>query len=151
MTKMIKRWISFISGLGLLNFRFIRRGQSADNMKDSRAIGQYGEEIACRSLKRESYKILERNFRCRQGEIDIIAEDKDGVLCFVEVKARSSVAYGMPEEVVNSHKQKRLTSAAYIYIEKHKIEPRDMRFDIVSVDLGTGNTRILKNAFEVGY
>lgn len=120
-------------------------------MKDSRTVGQHGEEIASKALKREKYKILERNFRCRQGEIDIIAEDKEGVLCFVEVKARSSEAYGRPEEVVNSHKQRRLTAAACVYLEKNRLELRDMRFDIVSVDLGSGETRILKNAFEVSY
>ncbi len=120
-------------------------------MKDSRSIGQYGEDIASKALKREKYKILERNFRCRQGEIDIIAEDREGVLCFVEVKARSSDAYGRPEEVVNSHKQRRLTAAAYVYLEKNRLELRNMRFDIVSVDLSSGETRILKNAFEVSY
>ena len=108
-------------------------------------------EIASKALKRNKYKILERNFRCRQGEIDIIAEDKDGVLCFVEVKARSSEAYGRPEEVVNSHKQRRLTAAAYVYLEKKRLELRDMRFDIVSVNLNSGESTILKNAFEVGY
>ncbi len=120
-------------------------------MKDSRTIGQHGEDIASKALKRSKYKILERNFRCRQGEIDIIAEDKDGVLCFVEVKARSSDAFGRPEEVVNSHKQRRLTAAAYVYLEKNRLELRNMRFDIVSVNLNSGESTILKNAFEVGY
>lgn len=120
-------------------------------MKDSRTIGQRGEDIAAKALKKKKYKIIERNFRCRQGEIDIIAEDRDGVLCFVEVKARSSEDYGRPEEVVNSHKQRRLTSAAYIYLEKNHLELRDMRFDIVSVNLNSGETTILQNAFEVAY
>ena len=120
-------------------------------MKDSRIIGKRGEDIAVKALKKKKYKILERNFRCKQGEIDIIAEDSGGTLCFVEVKARSSNAYGTPEEVVNKHKQRRLTEAAYVYLQKNRLELRDMRFDIVSVDLGSGETRILKNAFEVSY
>lgn len=120
-------------------------------MSDSRSIGQLGEDTACKALKRDKYKILEKNFRCRLGEIDIIAEDGEGALCFVEVKARSSDAYGRPEEVVNSYKQKRLAATAFIYIEKNQIKSRDMRFDIVSVDLGSGKSRILKNAFEVSY
>jgi len=151
MRKTILKWLSLLTELKLPKFRFIRRGQGGYEMNNSRAIGQFGEDIACKALKRDKYKILEKNFRCRRGEIDIIAEDRDGVLCFIEVKARSSDAYGRPEEVVNSYKQKRLTAAAFIYLEKYKIKPRDMRFDIVSVELGTGNIRILKNAFEVSY
>lgn len=120
-------------------------------MKDSRTIGQRGEDIATKALKKQKYKILERNFRCRQGEIDIIAEDPEGVLCFVEVKARSSQDYGRPEEVVNSHKQRRLTAAAYIYLEKNRLELTAMRFDIISVNLNSKEATILRNAFEVAY
>jgi len=151
MRAVILKWLNLITELRLRILRFIRGGQGDSKMSDSRSRGQLGEDIACKALKRDKYKILEKNFRCRQGEIDIIAEDGDGVLCFVEVKARSSDAYGRPEEVVNSYKQKRLTAAAYIYLEKYKVKERDMRFDIVAVDLGTGSTGILKNAFEVSY
>ena len=118
---------------------------------DSKSLGRKGEDIACKALKKEKYRVVGKNFRCRQGEIDIIAEDKKGVLCFVEVKARSRDDFGLPAEAVTHYKQKRLLAAAYIYLEKNNIKARDMRFDVVSVDLVDGKTEIIKNAFDVDY
>jgi putative endonuclease len=119
--------------------------------ENTRSAGKKGEDLACRFLKKNKYKILTKNFRVRQGEIDIIAEDKKGVLCFVEVKARSRQDYGLPAEAVTRHKQKRLLAAAYLYLEEKKIQSRDMRFDIVSVDLNSEDAEIIKNAFDVNY
>jgi len=119
--------------------------------KNTISAGKKGEDLACRFLKKNKYKILKKNFRVRQGEIDIIAEDKKGVLCFVEVKARSRQDYGLPAEAVTRHKQKRLLAAAYLYLEEKKIQSRDMRFDIVSVDLNSEDAEIIKNAFDVNY
>ena len=99
--------------------------------KDSRSRGKKGEDLACRHLKKNKYKILDKNFRVKQGEIDIIAEDKKGVMCFVEVKARSRDDYGLPVEAVTRHKQKRLLAAAFIYLDEKNIRSKDMRFDIV--------------------
>lgn len=113
-----------------------------------KSIGRSGEDIACKFLKKNSYKIVDKNFICRQGEIDIIAEDPKKVLCFVEVKARSSTDFGLPEESVDFRKQKKLTAAAFIYIESRNIVSREMRFDIVSVDLSDHTARVIKNAFE---
>ena len=107
--------------------------------------------MACKYLKKDKYKILEKNYSCRQGEIDIIAEDRLHVLCFVEVKARSREDYGSAIEAVTHTKQKKLLATAFIYLENNKIESRDMRFDIVSVDLVTEETKIIKNAFDVNY
>jgi len=73
------------------------------------------------------------------------------VLCFVEVKARSRDDYGLPVEAVTRHKQKRLLTAAYLYLEDNQIQSRDMRFDIVSVDLNSEEAEIIKNAFDVNY
>jgi len=120
-------------------------------LKDSRSAGRKGEDLACRFLKKDKYKILEKNFRCRQGEIDIIAEDRKGVLCFVEVKARSSEDFGLPIEAVTHRKQKKLLATAFIYLENKNIQSRDMRFDIVSVDLNNQESKIIKNAFDVNY
>ena len=61
--------------------------------KENKILGSKGEDIACKFLKKDKYKILEKNYGCRQGEIDIIARDRKGVLCFVEVKAKSSGSY----------------------------------------------------------
>jgi len=119
-------------------------------MINKKTIGEKGEEIACKALEKEGYRILEKNFRCRQGEIDIIAEDK-GVICFIEVKARSSDKFGLPEEAVTYWKQRKLWTVAVIYLGKKRIESRDMRFDIVSVDLRTKEARIIRNAFEVDF
>ncbi len=120
-------------------------------LKNSRSAGKKGEDLACKFLKKDRYKILEKNFRCRQGEIDIIAEDKKGVLCFVEVKSRSTENFGLPIEAVTHFKQKRLLATAFIYLESKKIKSKDMRFDIVSVDLVNEETKISKNAFDVNY
>jgi len=117
----------------------------------SRSAGKKGEDLACKFLKKDKYKILEKNFRCRQGEIDIIAEDRKGVLCFVEVKARSREDFGLPIEAVTNFKQKRLLATAFIYLESKKIKSKDMRFDIVSVDLTNEKSKIIKNAFDVNY
>ncbi len=119
--------------------------------KDSRSSGRRGENLACRFLKKDKYKILEKNYRSRQGEIDIIAEDRKGVLCFVEVKARSRQDYGLPIEAVTPSKQKKLLATAFIYLETNKMESKDMRFDIVSVNLKNEETQIIKNAFDVNY
>ncbi|TFG75430.1 MAG: YraN family protein [Thermodesulfobacteriales bacterium] len=119
--------------------------------KDSRSSGRRGEDLACKFLKKDKYKILEKNFSCRQGEIDIIAEDRKGVLCFVEVKARSRQDYGLPIEAVTHSKQKKLLATAFIYLETNKMESKDMRFDIVSVDLISEEAQIIKNAFDVNY
>ncbi len=107
-----------------------------------------GENIACAFLKKSGYKIIEKNFRTRYGEIDIVASELN-TICFVEVKSRSRKDYGLPEEFVDKNKQKKLIKAALAYISKNKIEDQDMRFDIVSVDLNTSESRIIKNAFDV--
>ncbi|GBD40123.1 MAG: UPF0102 protein [Deltaproteobacteria bacterium] len=117
---------------------------------DRRAAGLKGEEIAAGFLKKEGYRILERNFRCKHGEIDLIAE-KEGVICFIEVKARSTYRFGFPEEAITSYKRKRIWAVALFYLQKNKIKSRDLRFDIVSVDLKTHKARLIQNAFEVDF
>ncbi len=117
-------------------------------MIDKQKRGRRGEDIACGYLKKNGYKILEKNFNCRQGEIDIIANDRNGVLCFVEVKARSSIVFGLPEESVTHTKQQKLVAAAYIYIENKMSNDDAMRFDVVSVDLTNNQVRLIKNAFD---
>jgi putative endonuclease len=124
-----------------------RKKKSSDSITNKKTEGQRGEDIACKALKKTGYRILDKNFSCRHGELDIIAEDND-VLCFIEVKARSSEDYGLPEEAVTHWKKRKLLNTAFIYIEKKKIKDRDMRFDIISVDLKTRKARILKDAFE---
>ncbi len=117
-----------------------------------REIGNIGEDLAVKALKRQGYKIIERNFNVpRIGEIDIIARDKE-YLCFVEVRLRKDSSHGSPEETVDIYKQRKLIKAALTYMKMHNLISSPARFDVVSV---TGSTEtghkveVIKNAFFV--
>ena len=84
----------------------------------------------------DGYRILERNFRSRYGEIDIVAEDGDD-LVFVEVKTRRGVAYGLPEEAVTVRKQRKLVELALYYLDMHACSERSWRIDVVAVQLSS--------------
>lgn len=98
---------------------------------DSRELGTYGEEQAALYLRSKGYDILKMNFRCRTGEIDIIASDMD-YLVFVEVKLRKNGNYGTAAEYVMYTKQRRILSAARYYLAGKKLE-KQPRFDVVEV------------------
>lgn len=121
-------------------------------MQDSKkAIGNYGEDIAADFLKESGYIILDRNFRSRTGEIDIIAKDKD-FICFVEVKTRYGVGFGTPGEAVNLTKQHHIYKTAEYYIMKKKLFKFNFRFDVVEVILKDQvhdffSVRLIKDAF----
>ena len=116
--------------------------------KEEKKPKNLGENIACKYLKKQKYKIKEKNYRSRFGEIDIIAKDSD-TLCFIEVKSRSRTDYGLPEEFVDKRKQEKLIKTAQAFISQNNIQNQNMRFDIVSVNLNNSECRILKNAFEI--
>lgn len=101
--------------------------------------------MAAGFLKREGYEILERNFRCRQGEIDLIA--REGVyLVFVEVKYRRNGGRGAPEEAVDGRKQQRICRTAAYYMVKHQIyDTCPCRFDVVAVE--GQRVRLYRDAF----
>ena len=102
-------------------------------MKDARhSFGQLGEDRAVAYLEGMRYRILDRNFRTKTGEIDIVAE-KDSTLIFVEVKTRSSLRFGEGYEAVNSRKQKKLRQLALIYLSEKEIFGRAIRFDVISL------------------
>jgi putative endonuclease len=105
------------------------------------AIGKYGEDLACAYLKKAGYKIIERNFRIRGGEIDIIALDRQ-TLVYVEVKTRSSHQFGLPEESVTYHKLRFLERAAKFYRLQRKNLPDLERIDVVSIDLSGSEPQI---------
>lgn len=117
--------------------------------RDNILRARLGEDEACSFLKKNNYKILERNFRCCLGEVDIIARDKD-TICFIEVKTRSSDAYGLPEEAVNKFKQKKIAQVALLYLKNNGLLENSARFDVVSVHRLGVDTKIclIKNAFE---
>lgn len=100
---------------------------------DNLQTGNFGETLACDFLKKQGYKILERNYRIRGGEIDIVAMDGD-YLVFIEVKARNSDEYGLPIESVTPWKIKSLLKSALFYCQKIKWDDGPYRLDLVSVD-----------------
>ena len=110
-------------------FRLWRRRE-----KTRQELGRIGEAHAARCLTSRGYRIRERNFRAAGGEVDIVAEH-DGVLAFIEVKARSSDQFGRPIEGVTWWKRARIAHAADAYIAAREGRERAMRFDIVEVFL----------------
>ena len=93
--------------------------------------GDWGEALAAEYLEARGCRIVEKEWRCRFGEIDLIAE-KDGMLLFVEVKLRTNLQYGMPREYVTAEKQKKLRSAALLYLSMHGLDA-PARFDVAEV------------------
>lgn len=103
------------------------------NNNSTRAIGNKAEDLACDFLKKKGYKILERNFLIRGGEIDIIAKDNE-FLVFVEVKARYSHRFGLPEESITYGKIKFLKKTALFYLLRINWGEKPYRFDLVTLD-----------------
>lgn len=115
-------------------------------------LGHLGELLAADRLRREGYVILERNYRCRQGEIDMIARE-DGVLVFVEVRTRSGDGFGSPLESVDFFKQRRLRDVARHYLRERRPVYQDVRFDVVGIVLKEGEEArvdIVPHAFYQG-
>ncbi len=97
-------------------------------------IGKWGENLACQYLEKNNYQIIERNFLCRQGEIDIIAKDViKKELVFIEVKTRSNFKYGNPAEAVNTEKRKHMMQAIQYYLYKNHIQNIPIRIDVLEV------------------
>ena len=106
--------------------------------------GKIGEVVAFNYLKENNYKILETNYTCKLGEIDIIAQ-KDGIIVFVEVKARATAKFGLPCEAVTPYKQHKIKLVANFYLQKTKNFDKICRFDVIEI-LG-GNINHIQNAF----
>jgi len=113
---------------------------------DTKILGNEGEKKATKFLKNQGYKILERNYENKIGEIDIIAYDKtEDYLVFVEVKTKTSDFFGLPREMVGSHKQHKIEQVATAYLMDNKKINAKVRFDVVEV-LDNNITHI-KNAW----
>ncbi|MBL7062429.1 MAG: YraN family protein [Dehalococcoidia bacterium] len=97
-------------------------------------LGAAGEKLARNFLKKKGYRIRETNFRCREGEIDIVAERKD-YLVFVEVRTKTSSGFGSPEESVTFAKKEKLIASALAYLNSHKNVPDNWRIDFVGIEL----------------
>ncbi|MBR0139486.1 MAG: YraN family protein [Firmicutes bacterium] len=119
----------------------------AENKK--KTVGRKGEDAACSYLERKGWRIVARNYRCRFGEIDMIAA-KDGVLAFIEVKTRSRADFGFPREAVNAEKQRKLRASAQVFMlrrpEFSRFQPRMDVIEIRAVEEGA-LLRHLENAF----
>lgn len=116
--------------------------------KTTRQAGDSGEDLACKFLKKNGYKILKRNFNIRGGEIDVIAMDGQS-LVFIEVKTRYGKEYGYAREAVTPWKLKYLQKAALFYIVKTKWGGKPYRFDLVAIDYEDSKPSIelLKNIY----
>lgn len=99
---------------------------------NNKEIGNYGEDLACEVLHRQGYKILFRNYRCRYGEIDIIA-CKDREILFVEVKTRLSKGFGRGREAVNLAKRQRIKNAAAYFLSRSKINYESTGFQVIEI------------------
>lgn len=102
------------------------------NSTDKQELGKDGEDVSCIYLEQIGYRIIERNFTCRQGEIDIIAKDKDEYV-FIEVKTRSSLNFGRPKDAVNEPKQKHIYQSTKFYLYLHNLNNAFIRFDVIEV------------------
>lgn len=124
------------------------RGSPPQTTDTTKNKGDWGEQLAAQHLVAQGYRIVERNYRCRRGEIDIIAED-GGVLCFVEVRSVASRAFGDPLETIKPAKQRRILLAARHYITTRRIRDKAIRFDVVGVvHQPELEIRLVRGAFE---
>ena len=111
-------------------------------------LGKTGEDLACRELERRGYAIIARRYRCRGGELDIIARDGP-TLVFVEVKARDGRAFGDAAEAVTWRKQRRIVRLASEYVMRNRFNDSPCRFDVVSIQFDDGRPviEVYQNAF----
>ncbi|HEY7716527.1 MAG TPA: YraN family protein [Candidatus Binatia bacterium] len=113
-------------------------------------LGQQGERIAEQYLKSKGYKLVERNYRCAAGELDLIVLDRR-VIVFVEVKTRTGQGFGTPLEAVEIRKQRKMIQAAQFFMSAKGLHQRDARFDVVGVSWIGRDPVVehIENAFEL--
>ncbi len=109
---------------------------------ERQALGKTGEDLAVAAIERLGYEVLDRRYRTRHGEIDIVAEDGDTVV-FIEVKARATASRGTAAEAVTARKRRRLIAMANDYLCRRRLTSRRCRFDVVAID-GDGDGRRLR-------
>lgn len=103
------------------------------------ALGRDGEDIAAAHLESQGWQIVERNWRCPAGELDIVAWDEPGqALVFVEVKSRSSIAFGQPIEAISWRKLAKLRELSLLWLRSHETRVRTIRVDAVGVLMPRG-------------
>ncbi len=111
--------------------------------------GDAGEDLACAHLRARGMKVLARNYRCRSGEIDVVADD-GGTLVFVEVKERRGDAHGSAVEAVTAEKRRRVVRAARVYAATHGLSQSPIRFDVLAIDWSAEGPRVRHDAGAFG-
>ncbi|MFH1801141.1 MAG: YraN family protein [Candidatus Omnitrophota bacterium] len=114
------------------------------------SLGERGETAACVFLKDHGYKILEKNYKCKLGEIDVIAR-RQGRLAFIEIKTRTNAQFGTPQEAVDLRKQEKIFKVAQWYLKEKKILKFPIAFDVVAILWREGQPpemRLIADAFE---
>ncbi len=121
--------------------------------ESKKQIGIRGEDLACAELRRQGLQILERNWRCRLGEIDIVAAES-GIggltLVFCEVKCRSGLGFGHPLEAITYMKMRTLRQLAAVWMREHRMKASAIRLDAIGVVLTPGREPSLKHVRAVG-
>lgn len=121
----------------------------------NKETGILGEEMAANFLISRGYRIVEQNFRCKGGEVDIIAQDPgDKSLLFIEVKTRRGLSYGVPQLAVTPFKQRQISKAALTWLGKNRMHDQNARFDVIAILLHTDGQHAIdhiKNAFDLAY
>lgn len=110
------------------------RPEPVEGRNRRRSLGDFGERVAAAHLEAQGYRIVDRNFRTREGEIDIVAE-KEGCLAFVEVRTRRGREMGTAAESITPRKQQRLLALAQAYLQAHEDAPVRQRIDVITVSL----------------
>lgn len=112
-------------------------------MYEKQLVGRNGEKLACKYLVEKNYKIIERNFKAKHGEIDIIAYDNENnELVFIEVKTRTNYNYGVPSEAIDKSKINHIKSTIKCYLYIKNIENTYIRIDVIEIIFNNGKHRI---------
>ena len=103
---------------------------------NKQSVGELGEKLARGFLEKKGYKIIEKNYRCKEGEIDIVAEFKKSLI-FVEVRTKTNNEFGAPEESVDLNKMNKMVNSAFSYLNNHNALSRNWRIDFIGIELMT--------------
>jgi putative endonuclease len=131
------------------------KGPAAPPLTDNKSVGTLGEDMAANFIIARGYRILERNFRCKGGEVDIIARDPENKsLVFIEVKTRRGLSYGVPQLAVTAFKQRQISKASLTWLSLKHLHDSTARFDVIAILLhtdGSNQVEHIKNAFDLAY
>jgi putative endonuclease len=128
----------------------VNNGEPPENNK---TLGERGEAIAVAYLRGKKFTIVERNFRCKCGEIDIIARDGRAIV-FIEVKARRTLSFGPPQLAVTPFKQRQISKTALTWLAKKRLQEANSRFDVIAIllrDHQVPEIDHIRNAFDLAY